>query len=69
MTDNFRQSKEIRHKPKPECLPAPRLHSTQTTRQDVLRHQRRQRRWAKCVIARPVISIDVWDVFRVQKCN
>lgn len=59
-TDNFRQTKEVRHQPKPECLPAPRLHSTQATRQDVLRHQRRQRRWAKTIIARPqIIGIDV----------
>lgn len=67
MTCNFRQTKEVRHQPKPECLPAPRLHSTQATRQDVLRHQRRQRRWAKWIIAKPVISVDVWDVYRAQR--
>jgi hypothetical protein len=69
MTCNFRQPKAAPHPVKPECLPAPRLHSTQATRQDRLRHQRRQRGWAKTIIARPVVSIDVWDVFRVQKCN
>lgn len=68
-TDNFRQTKEVRHKPKPPCLPAPRLHSTQATRQDVLRHQRQQRRWAKTVLISPTLGVDTWDVYRVQKCN
>jgi hypothetical protein len=66
-TCNFRQPKAAPHQPKPPVLPAPRLHSTQATRQDVLRHQRSQRRWAKRTLAKPVISVDVWDVFRVQR--